>query len=65
MKSIWLVGGSNWLANIDLNQAFNTIAQIDSKTMVKISGAVQHDSIAMKTIAILTLIFLPATFVSV
>ena len=65
MKLIWLVGGGNWLANIDLNQAFNTIAQIDSKTTVRISEAVQNDSAAMKTIAILTLTFLPATFVSV
>ena len=65
MKLIWLVGGGNWLGNIDLNQAFNTIAQIDSKTTVRISEAVQNDSAAMKTIAILTLTFLPATFVSV
>ena len=41
------------------------IAQYDSKTMVRISGAVQNDSTAMKTIAVLTLTFLPATFVSV
>lgn len=33
--------------------------------MVRISEAVQNDSAAMKTIAILTLTFLPATFVSV
>ena len=33
--------------------------------MIKISQAVKVDSNAMKTIAILTLLFLPATFVSV
>ena len=33
--------------------------------MVRISEAVHNDSAAMKTIAVLTLTFLPATFVSV
>ena len=49
----------------DLLQAYNTIAQNDSKTTVRINEAVQRDSAAMKTVAILTLTFLPATYVSV
>ncbi len=66
MKLTWSVGGEEILpVNTDLNQAFNTIAQHDSKIMVRISEAVQSDSAAMKTIAVLTLTFLPATFVSV
>lgn len=48
----------------EIDLAFNTIAQYDSKTMVRISEAVKNDSTAMKTIAVLTLTFLPATFVS-
>ena len=51
--------------NTDFKQAFNTIVQQDNKAMVGISEAVQSDSAAMKTIAVLTLTFLPATFVSV
>lgn len=59
------MGGHSWPANTDLDQAFNMIAQYDSKTMVRISEAVQNNSTAMKTIAVLTLTFLPATFISV
>ena len=33
--------------------------------MVRINEAIQNDSAAMKTVAVLTLTFLPATFVSV
>lgn len=50
---------------VDRDQAFNTIAQHDSTIAVKISEAARRDSAAMKTIAVLTMIFLPATFVSV
>lgn len=39
-------------------QAFNTITQQDSKVL-------KGDSKAMKTIAFLTMVFLPATFTSV
>ena len=65
MKSTWSVGEEIWPVHTDSHQAFNTIAQYDSKIMVRISEAVQNDSAAMKTIAVLTLTFLPATFVSV
>lgn len=47
------------------SKAFNSIAQYDSKTAVKISRATQIDSAAMRTVAVLTLAFLPATFISV
>lgn len=50
---------------IDVLQAYNVIAQNDSKTTVRINEAVQRDSAALKTVAILTLTFLPATYVSV
>jgi len=50
---------------VDELQAYNSIAQNDSKTTVRINQAVQKDSAAMKTVAVLTLIFLPATYVSV
>ncbi len=46
-------------------QAFNTVAQYDSRIAVQIGQAAQYDSAAMKTIAFLTLAFLPATFISV
>ena len=41
------------------------MAQYDSRISVQIGQAAQSDSAAMKTIAFLTLAFLPATFVSV
>ncbi|KAL0939531.1 uncharacterized protein CTRU02_206141 [Colletotrichum truncatum] len=44
--------------------AFNMVAQFDSGISVAIGRAAQKDSSAMKTVAFLTLLFLPATFVS-
>ncbi|KAF6838480.1 hypothetical protein CMUS01_04608 [Colletotrichum musicola] len=44
--------------------AFNMVAQFDSGVSVAIGRATQRDSEAMKTVAFLTLLFLPATFVS-
>ncbi|KAH9239325.1 hypothetical protein K456DRAFT_1861459 [Colletotrichum gloeosporioides 23] len=44
--------------------AFNMVAQFDSGVSVDIGRAAQRDSEAMKTVAFLTLLFLPATFVS-
>ena len=41
------------------------VTQRDSQASIRISEAVRSDSTAMRTVAILTLIFLPATFVSV
>ena len=46
-------------------QAFNMVTQRDSKATVRIGKAARSDSAAMKTVAVLTLTFLPATFVSV
>ena len=46
-------------------QAFNMVTQRDSQETVRIGEAARSDSAAMKTVAVLTLTFLPATFVSV
>ncbi|KAI4592366.1 hypothetical protein KJ359_011306 [Pestalotiopsis sp. 9143b] len=43
--------------------AFNTVAQYDSGLSVKIGEAAKIDSAAMKTISLLTLAFLPPTFI--
>jgi hypothetical protein len=41
------------------------ITQRDSTTMVGIGQATKTDSTAMKTVAVVTMAFLPATFTSV
>jgi hypothetical protein len=46
-------------------QAFNVVAQQDSRIAVRIADATQVDSAAMKTIATLGLVFLPGTFICV
>lgn len=46
----------------EIQLAFNLVALEDSKTSIGISRAAKTDSTAMKTISILTLIFLPPTF---
>ena len=46
-------------------QAFNIVAQSQSQTTIVLSEAARSDAVAMKAIATVTLIFLPATFVSV
>jgi Mg2+ and Co2+ transporter CorA len=46
-------------------QAYNRITQRDSKVMLDISSATKSDSKAMKTVALVTMVFLPATFTSV
>ena len=46
-------------------QAINLVAQSQNKATLSISQSTQSDSAAMKTVAIVTLTFLPATFVSV
>ncbi|RBQ76343.1 hypothetical protein VDGD_00871 [Verticillium dahliae] len=48
----------------EMQLAFHTVAQHDSRTGVEIARAAQSDSAAMKTISFLTLAFLPATFIS-
>ncbi|KAF2971315.1 hypothetical protein GQX73_g2262 [Xylaria multiplex] len=47
----------------EIQLAFNTVAQHDAKTSVKIALATQSDSLSMKSIALVTLAFLPPTFV--
>ncbi|KAH6867302.1 hypothetical protein B0T10DRAFT_573012, partial [Thelonectria olida] len=48
----------------EISLAFNTVAQYDSRTSARIADAMRSDSAAMRTIAVVTLIFLPTTFVS-
>jgi Mg2+ and Co2+ transporter CorA len=48
----------------EINLAFNVVSQYDSAVTVRIGRAAQNDSAAMKTIAVLTLVFLPGTFIS-
>lgn len=48
----------------EIQLAFNTVAQHDARTSVKIGLATQADSLTMKSIALVTLTFLPPTFVS-
>ncbi|KAI1272700.1 hypothetical protein F5Y07DRAFT_403186 [Xylaria sp. FL0933] len=48
----------------EIQLAFNTVAQHDASTSVKIGLATQSDSLTMKSIAFVTLTFLPPTFVS-
>ncbi|KAI1307453.1 hypothetical protein F5Y03DRAFT_352309 [Xylaria venustula] len=48
----------------EIQLAFNTVAQHDASTSVKIGRATQMDSLTMKSIALVTLTFLPPTFVS-
>ncbi|KAI8627880.1 hypothetical protein F5Y19DRAFT_486500 [Xylariaceae sp. FL1651] len=47
----------------EIQLAFNTVAQHDANTSVKIGLATQEDSDTMKSIAFVTLTFLPPTFV--
>ncbi|KAG9591648.1 hypothetical protein KCU77_g9642, partial [Aureobasidium melanogenum] len=46
------------------NLTSNLMAQLDAKTNVDIAMATKDDGAAMKTIAIVTMLFLPATFTS-
>jgi len=48
----------------EINLVFNMVAQSNSLSTIAISKAAQSDSRAMRTIAILTLLFLPGTFIS-
>lgn len=41
------------------------LARVDSNTMVDLSKKAYHDSRSLKTITVLTLIYLPASFASV
>ncbi|KAG9198592.1 hypothetical protein G6514_009834 [Epicoccum nigrum] len=49
----------------EITLAYNRITQRDSKVMLDISSATKSDSKAMKTVALVTMVFLPATFTSV
>ncbi|KAF1813278.1 hypothetical protein P152DRAFT_434213 [Eremomyces bilateralis CBS 781.70] len=48
----------------EITLAYNMITQRDSRVMLEIGNAAKKDSATMKTIAILTMAFLPATFTS-
>jgi Mg2+ and Co2+ transporter CorA len=48
----------------EIQLAFNMVAQHDASTSVKIGLATQADSMTMKSIAFVTLTFLPPTFIS-
>ncbi|KAG9554635.1 hypothetical protein KCU71_g8829, partial [Aureobasidium melanogenum] len=48
----------------EINLVFNVMAQKDNDVNIGIARATRADSVAMKTIAIVTLTFLPATYVS-
>jgi Mg2+ and Co2+ transporter CorA len=48
----------------ELNLAINMVAQQESAATVRISKAAQSDGAAMKAVAVVTLLFLPSTFVS-
>jgi hypothetical protein len=45
--------------------AFNVAAQTDSNIQVRIGEAGKNEASAMKAVAVVTMDFLPATFVSV
>ncbi|KAF2719630.1 hypothetical protein K431DRAFT_198845, partial [Polychaeton citri CBS 116435] len=47
-----------------MNLVFNLVTQQDSKVNVDISSSMLADSTSMKTIAVLTMVFLPGTFLS-
>ena len=47
----------------EIQLAFNSVAQQDSLASVKLTHASHIDSASMKTIALLTLVFLPPTFI--
>lgn len=49
----------------EVAQAHNMIAQRDSKVMTGLGEAARKDSGAMRTIAVVTMAFLPPTFLSV
>jgi len=46
-------------------QVFNTVTQIDSAVNIDMGQKMSDDSSSMNAITILTMIFLPATFISV
>ena len=48
----------------EIQLAFNSVAQFESRISVEIGRAAQIDSAAMKIVAFVTLVFFPATFVS-
>lgn len=49
----------------DGSKALNVVAQNQTRATVLISEATQRDSAVMRTVAIVTMTFLPATFVTV
>ncbi|KAI0480008.1 hypothetical protein F4859DRAFT_478090 [Xylaria cf. heliscus] len=48
----------------DMNVLYSIISQVDNRLNAKMAAASSHDSAAMKTLAFLTTLFLPGTFVA-
>ncbi|KAI1826800.1 hypothetical protein F4861DRAFT_495222 [Xylaria intraflava] len=48
----------------DMNVLYNIISQVDNRLSAKMAAASSHDSAAMKTLAFLTTLFLPGTFIA-
>jgi Mg2+ and Co2+ transporter CorA len=48
----------------ETNQYFNRISELDSHATANIAAETRRDAVSMRTIAFVTLIFLPGTFVS-
>ncbi|KAK2794834.1 hypothetical protein FQN51_000657 [Onygenales sp. PD_10] len=51
-------------AQADFNVLYSIIAQLDNRLNAKMSASSSRDSMAMKTLAFITAIFLPGTFVA-
>ena len=60
-----MCGGPLIWARTDHHQAFNLVSQNQNQTTALINRAARHDAQTVRAISIVTLIFLPATFVSV
>lgn len=58
-------GGSKERAEADIGVLYSIIAQLDNRLNAKISASSSRDSTAMKTLAFITTLFLPGTFVAV
>ncbi|KAI0436986.1 hypothetical protein F4803DRAFT_196878 [Xylaria telfairii] len=48
----------------DMSVLYSIISQVDNRLNAKMAAAASHDSAAMKTLAFLTTLFLPGTFVA-
>ncbi|KAI0408982.1 hypothetical protein F4802DRAFT_593834 [Xylaria palmicola] len=51
-------------SQVDMNVLYSVISQVDNRLNAKMAAAASRDSAAMKTLAFLTTLFLPGTFVA-